>query len=850
MEVFQRLGADDSLRRLWGSDPVGLASRLRDAVTSAKCSDCDSAPGVSVLEELSGITSASGQVADGRLYNIPMTADAILGDPAQALALMQEAVSQATEWGAKIVGLGSVTGIIGGRGVFLAEHSPVAITTGNSLTVFSALESLFYAAEEFEIDLRSETVAVVGVPGSIATAMASLVAPHCERLLLVGRNDSGPARKLSEKLGAELVLDIPEALGQSRIILSATSTGGCLQQSDLSPGSLVIDVGVPTDVAGIAPLRDDVLILTGGLAALPEATPLDSSLLWFQNGMVPSCLAETMLLALENREECLSLGRTLDLKAIVSIGQTAVRHGFDFSRLYSFGRSLDESSYSQFLKTRNRVKAVSVGGEQLPNRPSADQLAPRAHASFGRHVNPVMAAFGGERSCVPTFICGDGVHLIDDQGQRYLDFVGGFGSLNFGHNHPAISAAIEEALKEHAPGFTQSAVNPYAAALSRELVALTPPGLELVSFTNSGAESIEAALKLARAATGRRKLLSCEGGYHGKTCGALSLTGNPVYQRPFEPLLPECETVPFGDCEALERVLSSRQFAAFFVEPIQAENGMRVPPAGYLREVQAICRSYGTLLVVDEIQTGLGRTGNNFAVEAEDVRPDVLTLAKSLGGGLMPIGAMIARRDHWMKAYGSLQTFALHTSTFGGGSLACAAGLAALETLQQEELAANAQRCGELLVTQLRELCQERNCLREVRGRGLLLGLEFQPLSPGIRAHWQSSDRTGFGRFLGPEISTMVDAFHVVHAIQTLLRGHGIYSQASRSNPFVLRIEPPLIISEEHADRFVSGIAKTCEEIDFSTRLMEEMTAKTTVGEIDVTRPNQPIGNSQPRVAD
>ncbi len=180
-----------------------------------------------------------------------------------------------------------------------------------------------------------------------------------------------------------------------------------------------------------------------------------------------------------------------------------------------------------------------------------------------------------------------------------------------------------------------------------------------------------------------RACLSCEGSFHGKTLGSLSLTGNPGYQKPFQPLLGDCETIPYGDYEALERTLASRHFAAFIVEPIQGEGGMRVPPAGYLREVQSICRSSETLLIVDEVQTGLGRTGPMFAVEHEDVHPDVLTLAKSLGGGMMPIGAMLARRDLWMKAYGSVANCTLHTSTFGGGSLASAAGLAALGRFRQ-----------------------------------------------------------------------------------------------------------------------------------------------------------------------
>ena len=197
-----------------------------------------------------------------------------------------------------------------------------------------------------------------------------------------------------------------------------------------------------------------------------------------------------------------------------------------------------------------------------------------------------------------------------------------------------------------APGFSPGSVNPLAAALAERLTAITPRGLEFVFFTNSGAEStIEAALKLARTATRRRGLLSCQGSFHGKTFGALSVTGNPTYQRPFEPLIPECQTIPYGNLEALESVLATCHYAAFVVEPIQAEGGMITPPPGYLAEAHRLCRRSGTLFIADEVQTGLGRTGPLFAVERDGIEPDIMTLAKSLGGGLMPLGAMIARRD-------------------------------------------------------------------------------------------------------------------------------------------------------------------------------------------------------------
>ena len=278
----------------------------------------------------------------------------------------------------------------------------------------------------------------------------------------------------------------------------------------------------------------------------------------------------------------------------------------------------------------------------------------------------------------------------------------------------------------------------------------------MVFFANSGTEAVEAGLKLARAATRRPGLLSCERSFHGKSLGSLSVTGNGIYQRPFGPLLPECQAVPFGDLPALERALHTRRFAAFIVEPIQGEGGMIVPPAGYLRAAQELCRSTGTLLIVDEVQTGLGRTGTLFAVDEEGVEPDVLTLAKSLGGGLVPLGAMLCRRDLWMKAYGSAQTFALHTSTFGGGSLACAAGLAALRVLRDEDLCATARARGQQLQQGLQELSGRCDLVRGVRGRGLMLGLEFHPMPDTMVAHFKGMDPSGATALLVPNLDDLI----------------------------------------------------------------------------------------------
>jgi len=821
-------------------DLLGLVQRAHRAVYVLRHHPETLGPErVRVVDELAGLVSVSGAKCDGRLYEIPMDAYAILDDTGRALEYIEQAVDMAADWGAKVVGLGSMTGIVGGQGTYIAERAAVPVTTGNSLTVYAAVENLAHACFEIGLDLAKETVAVVGIPGSIATAAARLLASRAKSLILVARRQSTRASRIADELDAEFLLDIPEALERASVVFSATSSGSCIDQGWLRPGSLVVDVGVPTDVQGTKAEREDVLLLTGGLARVPRTMSMDSTYLWFHHGMVPSCLAETCVLGLEDRTECYSLGRELDAERIEEIGRIARSHGFTFSHLYSFGVPLDDSALARHRKalarkelsaTSHRAGVTGNGAKRDKKPPTAGDLAPRAAELYGRYVNPVLMAIGGN-GFVKTFVRGEGTQVWDAEGNCYQDFVAGYGSLNLGHNHPAVIEAVRAALGGLAPGFSPAAVNPYAAALAERLATLSPPGLEMTFFANSGTEAVEAALKLSRRATGRTGFLHCERSYHGKTLGALSVTGNPVYQKPFEPLLPDCVAVPFGDLELLERRLSERRFAAFLVEPIQGEGGMVVPPAGYLREAARLCRRVGTLLVVDEVQTGIGRTGSLFAVDRLGVEPDILTLAKSLSGGLVPIGAMLTRRDLWLKAYGTVQSFALHTSTFSGGSLACAAGLAALEVLGDEDLAANAEARGRQIRERLTKLCDRCEGLREVRGEGLMIGLEFAPLPDSIRSHFKGLGSGEAGRYLIPNLEGMLDGHIALYVMSALLDEYRIYTQTARSNPRVIRIQPPLTITADEVDRFLAAMEDTCLEADFANHIIDGTVAKSGLGQ-------------------
>ncbi|HEV3021824.1 MAG TPA: aminotransferase class III-fold pyridoxal phosphate-dependent enzyme [Pirellulales bacterium] len=837
-KTLLELDPERKLHREHGGDLLSFCASLHKTLAPARRRQQERAePRVRVIDELAGLVSATGARADGRFYEIPLDAWQILDDPARAVGYMEQAVDEAAAWGARLVGLGSMTGVVGGHGTHLAQRGPIHVTTGNSLTVFAALENLARICRETELDLSGETVAVIGVPGSIAVAAAKLLAPRCGRLLLVARNASSRAVQLAERLDAELLLDIPSALAQARVVFSATSSGNCIDQNALQPASVVVDVAVPTDVIGSRAVRNDVLILSGGLARVPATVPLNSNYLWFHQGLIPSCLAETMVLALDGRCECFSLGRQLDTDGIQAIGARAVAHGFDFSRLVSFGLPLDDLALVHFRKALVRERSAQ-GRATLPivesrlrgvapSEPDAGRAA-RLHAQY---LNPVLMALSSKSQFAKTFVRGAGTRLWDADGKEYVDFVAGFGAMNLGHNHPAVADAVTMAIRSQSPGFAQSAVNPYAAALAEKLVSLAPASLEMVFFANSGTESVEAALKLARAATGRPGLLHCARSFHGKSFGSLSVTGNPNYQRAFGPLLPDCQSITYGDLAALERALDSRRFAAFIVEPLQAEGGMYLPPPGYLRQAQELCRAAGTLLIVDEVQTGLGRTGAMFAVDHEGVEPDMMTLAKSLGGGMLPIGAMLCRRELWLEAYGSVQTFALHTSTFGGGSLACAASLAAVGAIEDERLPQRAQLRGTQLREGLAELCHESNLLAEVRGQGLLVGLEFKPLPAAIAAHWNALDAGGLNSYLVANLDQIVEGLPAMYAMQALLNEHGIYTQVTRSNPRVLRIQPPLTVTAEEIAAFLDAMRQICDESEFVQRLFDGVVAKTTLGQ-------------------
>jgi len=424
---------------------------------------------------------------------------------------------------------------------------------------------------------------------------------------------------------------------------------------------------------------------------------------------------------------------------------------------------------------------------------------------YAKHVNRPFVRLLGVLGYGRVFARAKDVWIWDDEGRRYFDALAGFGSFNVGHNHPRVVRRVKEFLDSDALNVVHVGPSGPAADLAEALATLAPP-LDVALFSTGGGEAVESAMKLARAATGRGEFVSCDGGFHGTGPGALSIMGDDRMRRPFEPLLDGCARVPFGDAAALEKAVTNRT-AAFVVEPIQAEGGVNVPLDGYLGAAREICRRTGALLVVDEIQTGLGRTGRMLA---SDVVPDVLILGKSLGGGLAPVSAALTTAEIHERAYGAMDTFDLHGATFSGHALGCAAAMETLRVLADEKLAAGAEARGKQLIDGLRARLDRHPMVRDIRGRGLLVGIELGPPGSGwLHDMAEAVSRQVFGQWV---------------ALKLLERGFVCQPAAHRWN--VLRLEPPLTVTAEQIDQLVDAVADVVETYRSMGRLVADVTGR------------------------
>ncbi|MGA7326634.1 MAG: aspartate aminotransferase family protein [Rhodomicrobium sp.] len=403
-----------------------------------------------------------------------------------------------------------------------------------------------------------------------------------------------------------------------------------------------------------------------------------------------------------------------------------------------------------------------------------------------RHMNEQMVRVLKTIGFNAGFVRGKGQYLWDREGAKYLDLLSGWGVFAIGRNHPRIREALTQVLDGELPNLVQMDVSPLAGILAERLLGYVPH-LEKVFFANSGTECVEAAIKFARAATGREDIAYCGHAFHGLSYGSLSLNGDAIFRKGFEGFLTGCVQVPFDDLTALEDVLKTKKIAGFFVEPIQGK-GVNIPGATYLKGVQELCRKYGTLFVADEIQTGMGRTGKFIAVQHWGAEPDIVLLAKALSGGQVPVGAVLTRKWIYDELFNRMDRAVVHGSTFAKNDLAMAAGLATLDVLEDEQVIENAAIRGERLTEFFRSLMQRYELVKDVRGRGLMIGVEFgAPKSFALKMSWHALETANAGLFC--QMITI-----------PLFKEHKILVQVAGHASHTVKLLPALTITDEDCE--------------------------------------------------
>ncbi|WP_432737574.1 aspartate aminotransferase family protein [Maridesulfovibrio sp. FT414] len=416
-----------------------------------------------------------------------------------------------------------------------------------------------------------------------------------------------------------------------------------------------------------------------------------------------------------------------------------------------------------------------------------------------KYVNPqfvrVLEVIGYNRN----YVSAEGAYLTDPNGVKVLDFLSGFGVYNIGRNHPHVAQVLHETIDAKTASLVQMDIGVLSGMLAEKLAQIAPGDLDAVFFTNSGTEGVEGALKFARQASGKHKVVHCHHAFHGLTLGSLSVNANREFRDRNEPLLPDCKAVPFNDLEALEEALRGGDVGAFIFETVQGK-GVFVPEDGYLQGARELCDRYGTYMIADEVQCGMGRTGKMFAVEHWGVKPDLLVISKALSGGFIPVGAIITTREIHGKIFDSMERCFAHSNTFGQNDLAMAAGLATIEVLENENLVENASRMGERILEGMQKLVEKYEMLAEVRGKGLMVGMQFgEPKSMTLKASWKLLHKMNADLFC--QMITM-----------PLLEKHNILSQVAGHGLDTVKILPPLMINDEDVDKFIAAMDDVLKE--------------------------------------
>jgi ornithine--oxo-acid transaminase len=415
------------------------------------------------------------------------------------------------------------------------------------------------------------------------------------------------------------------------------------------------------------------------------------------------------------------------------------------------------------------------------------------YALHRQYINPSLARVQRIIGFDKIYVRGEGSYLWDADGNRYLDLLSGFGVFNLGRNHPVVNQAISDVLTADRPNLVKMDCPLLAGLLAEEIVKRMPPGLDAVFFANSGADAVDTALKFARAATKRRRMLYLDHAFHGLTLSTLALNGGKEFREGFEPLMSGFDAVPMNDLGALEGQLRHKDVSAFIVEPIQGK-GVYIPADNYLPEAQRLCRQYGTLFICDEVQVGMGRTGRFLCSENWRLEPDIVTLSKSLGGGYIPLSATITRRKIHDATFNRLDRCQVHSTTFGQNELAMAAGLATLHVLDEERLIERSAAMGEKLLKGLAALQERYEMLADVRGKGLMIGIEFKaPRSLGLRAVWTAAETARKGLF-----AQLV--------VMDLMHEYRILTQVAGPDVNIIKLLPPLIIGDEEVEMIVAAL--------------------------------------------
>src|SRR5436853_1117513 len=412
------------------------------------------------------------------------------------------------------------------------------------------------------------------------------------------------------------------------------------------------------------------------------------------------------------------------------------------------------------------------------------------HSNIKRTLVAAQLVIGFDK----TYERAEGAYLYDMDGNAYLDFLSGYSVFNIGRNHPVVKKAIRDVLDLDLPDMVQSDCSLLSGLLAEAIIKRTPPHLDAVFFCNSGTEAMEGAIKFARAATGRKRMISLADAFQGLSVGSLSLMGCDSFTEGFGPLMEGFDArVPLDDLDELDRQLRSRDVAAFVIETVQGK-GCQTPKTDFFPRAQELCRKYGTLLISDEVQTGLGRTGKMFGFQHWNLEPDIITLAKTLSGGYVPCGAIITRREVYQKTFSRMDRCVVHSTTFGRNNLAMACGLASLEVIDQENLVQRSAKMGALLMEKIEGLKARHSFIKEVRGKGLMIGIEFhEPQEFKLKIAWKLLHKIDKVLFAQMIVTQMLSK----HRILTQVAGHAMD---------VLKTLPPLIIGEKEIELFVSAL--------------------------------------------